>query len=210
MKTDTYESILNVPYVEQRYNIINVKDANELEEWLSQGIDKRKLITIDNVRHYHDMNCGAMVRDKAPNNFTLPAFKVMSKLVKNLSYANCILCSAGDMALLLDCGVKNIKRTVSVCGPLVKFADKKEVKRGFVKLFINPAYGWKAESDIAYATQQNAICDWYKENMQKQSDIVFDEFEFSEEFDKWLVGFKNGLRNKVVKPEPFDYTDGEI
>lgn len=202
-----YVSIHQEKHTQNKYNISNVSNTDELNEWLI-NIDKRKVITIDHVRHFHDMNCGAMVRDKAPNNFTLPAFKLMTKLVKNLDYANCILRSVSDMATLLGCGEKNIKRTLSVCGPLVRCADKKEVKRGFVKLYINPAYGWKYENDVAYLTQQNAICDWYKNNIGNSKDMVLNKIEFTEEFDNWLNSFSSRLKEKVNKIDPFESFSG--
>lgn len=179
-------------------NPYTARSVDDIESYIGATVDGRKLITINNTRHYHDINCGEMVRNGAKNQFTLPAYKLMSRLVGALTIHNCIICTKGDLSLLLDCDVSKIKRTLKACGSLVEYVGSKGMQKGFVKVFINPAYGWKGEYTTAYTSQQKAIDDWYKSAEGSEGDALVyaidKPFEISEDFDKWLTSFAKGVK----------------
>lgn len=181
-----YKSTTLNPYV--------ARNTDEIEEFIKSVLDGRKLITIDNTRHYHDINCGEMIREGTPNQFTMPSYKIMVKLVKALTVYNCIICTAEDLGKILGCEPKDIKRTLKSCKSLVRYNGNQGMQKGFVKVLINPAFGWKGEGGNAYASQQTALTEWYSSLKAVDSDIPTKEFKFTEEMDRWLFTFKNSLK----------------
>ena len=185
-------------YKSTTFNTSNARNTDEIEEFISATIDKRKLITINNIQLYHDRNCGEIVRSGAKNQFTLPAYKIMQKLVGALTVQNCIICTQDKLGSVLGCESKDIKRTLKACKSLVRYDGNKGMQKGFVKVFINPAYGWKGDASVAYSSQQRAIAEWYKESVDLLVEMkVYHEtcnIQVTEEMDKWLKGFVKNLK----------------
>lgn len=175
------------------------RNKDDIEAFIQATVDKRKLITINNVRHYHDINCGEVRRSGAEDHFTVPAFKLMSKIVKNLTIHNCFIGTTEELAKVLDCGVNKVSRTLQACKSLVRYQGVKGMQKGFIKLFVSPAYGWKGDATTAYASQQKAITEWYKTSISLVGDIYHGAeapkpFEIDEDFDKWLGSFAKGIK----------------
>lgn len=185
-------------YKSTTFNPSNARNTDEIVEFIKATIDKRKLITINNIQLYHDRNCGEIVRSGAKNQFTLPAYKIMQKLVGALTIHNCVICTQDNLGSVLGCEPKDIKRTLKACKSLVRYDGNKGMQKGFVKVFINPAYGWKGDSSTAYNSQQRAVAEWYKESIDLLGEMkIYHEtcnIEFSEETDKWLEAFSKNLK----------------
>ena len=175
------------------------RNKDEIEAFIQATVDKRKLITINNVRHYHDINCGEVRRSGSEDHFTVPSYKLMVKLVKNLTIHNCFIGTTEELSKILDCGVNKISRTLQACKSLVRYQGVKGMQKGFIKLFVSPAYGWKGDATTAYQSQQRAISEWYKSGVDLIGDIAVSAeapkpFEIEEDFDKWLVSFAKGVK----------------
>jgi hypothetical protein len=185
-------------YKSTTFNPSNARNTDEIEEFIKATIDKRKLITINNIQLYHDRNCGEIVRSGAKNQFTLPAYKIMVKLVNALTIHNCLICTQDYLGSVLGCESKDIKRTLKACKSLVRYDGNKGMQKGFVKVFINPAYGWKGDSSTAYHSQRNAIADWYKESPDLLGEMqTYHEtcnIEFTEDTKDWLMKFSKNLK----------------
>ena len=188
-------------YKSTSFNPSSARNTDEIEEFIKATIDKRKLITINNIQLYHDRNCGEIVRSGAKNQFTLPAYKIMQKLVGALTIHNCVICTQDKLGSVLGCEPKDIKRTLNACKSLVRYNGNKGMQKGFVKVFINPAYGWKGDSSVAYNSQRRAVAEWYKESPDLLSEMeVYHEtcnIEFSAEFLK-------DLKSIVKRLKPFN------
>lgn len=203
-----YESVVNtkakVKEENKQFNASNLnpivaRSKGEIEDFIQATVDKRKLITINNVRHYHDINCGEVKRTGMEDQFTVTSFKLMSKLVKSLTIHNCFIGTAEELGKILDCKVNHISRTLQACKSLVRYHGAKGMQKGFIKLFVSPAYGWKGDSTTAYASQQKAITEWYASSIDLVGDIFTGSeapkpFEIDEEFDKWLGSFAKGIK----------------
>lgn len=189
----------NKQYDASTLNPFIARSKDEIEDFIQVTVDKRKLITINNVRHYHDINCGEVKRTGREDQFSVTAFKIMSKLVKNLTINNCFIGTTEELSKILDCGANKISRTLSACKSLVRYQGVKGMQKGFIKLFVSPAYGWKGDSSTAYTSQQKAIIEWYSADVDLIGDIFLIEeapkpFEIDEDFDKWLVSFAKGIK----------------
>lgn len=189
----------NKQYTASSLNPAIARSKGEIEDFIQATVDKRKLITINNVGLYHDRNCGEVRRSGAEDHFTVPAYKLMIKLVKNLTIHNCFIGTAEDLSKILDCGVNKISRTLQTCKSLVRYQGAKGMQKGFIKLFVSPAYGWKGDSTTAYASQQKAITEWYRSSIDLTGDVFISAeapkpFEIDEEFDKWLGSFAKGVK----------------
>lgn len=190
-------------------NPYTARNEEQIREYIKEMYDGRKLFTINNTRHYHDLNCGEVVRSGAKNQFTLPCYNVMSKLVGSLTIHNVIITNRENLCLVLGCTTEHLKRTLKVCGDLVKY-ETKGMQRGFVRVFINPAYGWKAESSIAHASQQKAIIDWYKFTSDPDGVVTVNiegnkPFKISPQFDDWLSRLHTSVSKKYEGGIPDDY-----
>jgi hypothetical protein len=81
------------------------------------------------------------------------------------------------------------------------------MQKGFIKLFVSPAYGWKGDATTAYASQQKAISDWYSTTLNLTGDIFTGSeapkpFEIDEDFDKWLGSFaKKPFKDNVYEEQ---------
>lgn len=179
-------------------NPYTARNVDDIQSFIKETIDGRKLITISNIRHYHDINCGEMIRNGARNQFTLPAYRTLTKLVGALTIHNSIICTKDELASILGCSTTLIKRTLKPCGSLVRYSGSDGMQKGFVKLFINPAYGWKGEHNSAYSSQQSAISNWYSSEADFSGDVIVSmvgkPYEISEDFNKWLTSFAKSIR----------------
>lgn len=190
-------------------NPYTAKNEDQIREYIKEMYDGRKLFTINNTRHYHDLNCGEVVRSGAKNQFTLPCYNVMSKLVSSLTIHNVIIITKEGLSSVLGCLPKNLTRTLKVCGDLVRY-ETKGMQKGFVKVFVNPAYGWKAESSIAHASQQKAIIDWYKFTSDPDGSVTVNidgvkPFKINPQLDGWLARLYTSVVRKSEGGLPNDY-----
>lgn len=189
----------NKQYNASTLNPSIARSKGEIEDFIQATVDKRKLITINNVRHYHDINCGEVKRTGMEDQFSVTSFKLMSKLVKNLTIHNCFIGTASELAKVLDCDQSQIARTLKACKSLVRYQGVKGMQKGYIKLFVSPAYGWKGDATTAYASQQKAIIEWYAKSVDLLGDIFHSAeapkpFEIDEDFDKWLESFAKGVK----------------
>jgi hypothetical protein len=177
-------------YSDSLLSTTTARSKDDIEAFIKATIDKRKLITLNNARLYHDVNCGEVMRNGTKNNFTVPAYNIMEKLINALTLNNCIICTPEDLGVILDCDPKHNKRTLESCKSLVRYQGTRDMQRGFVKLFINPAFGWKGDCSIAYRNQQRATGDWYSglNTDLKEFDVgASGDMKFSPTLDKWLL-----------------------
>lgn len=186
-------------FTDSLMNPATARNSEEIDAFVKATVDKRKLITINNIRHYHDINCGEVKRNGTEDHFSVTSYKIMTKLVNALTIHNCILCTTEELAAILGCDVSNVKRTLSACKSLVRYQGGRGMQKGFTKVFVCPAYGWKSDSSTAYTSQQQAIYDWYKVSIDLVGDIaptsnLPESFEISSGFDKWLLSFSKRLK----------------
>lgn len=171
---------------------------DQVEDYIKFCVDKRKLVTFNNTNNLHDMACGIGVRNKIKSVFTLPQYKTMNKLIKNLTLLNVVIGSKAEIAKILGCEQKNILRTLKPVASLVRVVTDGMAK-GQMKILVHPAYGYKHQSDIINASRNACVRDWVRTEQYDEdaepSPVVL-ELVFTEKLDAFLTGLRKGAEKK--------------
>lgn len=194
---------------------VKAQNKDQVEDYISACVDKRKLVVFNNTKELHNMSCGESNRNNSKMMFTLPQYKTMNKLIKGLQIANVIVDTKANIAKLLGCTQGNIKRTLAPVSSLV-VVETEGVQKGFMRILIHPAYGYKHESSVINKLRNACVKDWVSKQVNNQvpcvehseaSDVVF-----SEGFEKWLDTFykqvagRNGSYRKEELGIETEYT----
>ena len=164
-----------------------VKSRQELEDFMSACVDKRKLITYNGTRTLHDMACGQAKREKERVMFTVPQYKTLNKLIKGLVYSNIFVGAKSELANILVCKQCDIKRTLNTIKHLIRVQED-GMRRGEIKVLVHPAYGFRYESGIINIARRQAINDWMRNVPIAEEGLPNKEFEMSDSFLKYLLG----------------------
>ncbi|MCK2041948.1 hypothetical protein KZO83_04505 [Chromohalobacter sp. TMW 2.2308] len=93
--------------------------------------------------------------------FTKGEYKKISLLVDQIDYENVILMTRKGLCELFGCKINNINRTLRNIDHLIEYETSwgnDEVPRGYIRIVVNPAYGWKQSDRL---TREQAIHKWY-------------------------------------------------
>lgn len=183
-----------------KYTSIAPKAAtnkDQLLDYISQSVDKRKLVTFNNTRELHNMSAGESVRNKTKSVFTLPQYKTMNKIINNLTIANVLVDTKANIAKVLGCEQCNINRTLKSVENLIR-VQTEGMQKGYMKILVHPAYGYKHQSDVINKLRIACVKDWIKpieehKDTQARLDnpVVVREIEpvvFSDKMNTYLAG----------------------
>ncbi|MCM2973746.1 hypothetical protein [Larsenimonas suaedae] len=126
-------------------------------------IDKRTLSRFNGCAAIYNEDKGRHALIKAPINFPTRVFKLMNTLVKALDFQNMLIVSIDQAAELLQCRTNHVQRQLQSLGQLVRVCSTQSgMKRGSLKIQINPAYGYRYfRRELAYRRQIAVRC-WYR------------------------------------------------
>ena len=183
---------------------VSARNKEQLEDYISVCMDKRKFVTFNNTNELHNMSCGISVRNKTKNVFTLPQYKTMNKLIKNLTLANIVIGTKREIADILGCKTSDIKRTLKPVSHLVRVLEE-SVDKGVIKILVHPAYGFKYESDLIDKVRIAALKDWVKvQDWEEQQEILsvsqermIKEIEWSKGMEKFLNDLNKQAANRA-------------
>lgn len=133
---------------------------DQLDDYLKLCVDKRKLLLVNDLNAYHYMCCGESEKTKLPLWLTLPQYKLLKKIVKLVAYENMIFCSTATLAEAFGCVRGKVKQKLDVLDQHVR-VDREGLKRGEIKVFINPMIVFKYEGSMLAAKRGLAINKWY-------------------------------------------------
>lgn len=183
---------------------VAAKNKDQVLDFINECVDKRKLVTFNNTNELHNMSCGNGVRNGEKSVFTLPQYKVMNKLIKNLVLANVVIGSKAEIAKILGVEQKNINQTLKTVSHLVRVVTE-NMDKGQIKILVHPAYGFKHESGVINKTRNAAVKDWCKPQMswQEQQDFlatpaerVIADIEFSAKTEAYFQALKASAEKK--------------
>ena len=175
---------------------VSATHKDQVDDYVKHCIDKRKLVTFNNTNNLHDMACGIGVRNKIKSVFTLPQYKTMNKLIKNLALHNIVIGSKAEIAKILGCEQKNILRTLKPVSNLVRIQTEGMAK-GQMKILVHPAYGYKHQSDTINSSRNACVRDWVKtQQYEGEEQEVVLELVFTEKLDAFLTSLKKGAATK--------------
>lgn len=182
-------------------------NVDQVLDYISSYVDKRKLVTYNGTKALHDMACGNGVRNKTKSMFTLPQYKVMNNLIKALVYRNIVIGTKTDIAKKLGIDKKHLTQTLKTVSGLVRVTTD-GMSKGQIKILIHPSYGFKYESGYINVARRKAEQEWIKQKKDYNEQIEFlcspnDVFEsdvvFSKEFEDWLSVFSKAIQTKASK-----------
>ena len=184
-----------------KYTASSPHDATNLDQlldFIKVRVDKRKLVTYNGTKALHDASCGMSVRSGSGAMFTLPQYKTMNKLIKALVYRNIIIATKADLAKKLGVDVKKLKQTLAVVSNLVDVVEE-GMSKGYIKIFIHPAYGFKYESSTINSARSSAELKWVKAHTVvgdfNESHFQTKEIDWNQ-MDAWLSVFSKGIKKK--------------
>ena len=173
-------------------------NTDQLLDFVKVRVDKRKLVTYNSTKALHDASCGMSIRNGGGAMFTLPQYKTMNKLIKALVYRNIIIGTKADVAKQLGVDVKKLKQTLAVVSNLVDVVED-GMSKGYIKILIHPAYGFKYESSTINSARSSAEMKWVKSHTVvgdwDVSHFRTKEIDWSQ-MDAWLSVFSKGVQKK--------------
>ena len=165
----------------------SVKSRQELDDFISACVDRRRMVTYNGTKDLHNMACGQAKREKEKIIFTLPQYKTINKLIKAIVYSNIFVGAKSELSKVLGCKVSDIKRSLYTVRHLVRVQEAGMVK-GQIKVFVHPAYGFRWESGGINSARRQAVYEWLRSCPISEDDVPLKDFEMSESFTSYLTG----------------------
>lgn len=132
---------------------------DEINDWFKLNVDKRKLVTINRLEDYHDLVCGYGIRTGTSIHMSLPQYKTLTKLIEHVCYQNILFLTRKELCDVLGVRDSNLNTTLKSVSEFVKRPDG--IRRGEVKLFINPLIIYKHLGAYIHLSREQAILKWY-------------------------------------------------
>lgn len=140
----------------------------QMERFLS-GIDKRSLVTFNQVRRSHDEACGRAERNGKRPVMSVSQYNLMLAISSHVQYQNIIITTNKQLARWLDVKTNHLRRKLQKLGNLVEVYDYKDgMKFGQIKLLVSPAYLFRHRSPKNFpevtinSARQRLLSEWMR------------------------------------------------
>ena len=119
-------------------------DKAQIEDFIASTVDKRKLKTIDVVDEYKKESDFSLITLKEGSFMSNPQYTLLKKLKDLVLYKNIIIEERSVLAKHLGITVTNLNSKLNTVKDWV-VVDKVNVKKGFIKISLNPNIIYRAE-----------------------------------------------------------------
>lgn len=131
--------------------------------------DGRTLKLVNDVRRIYDADKGDhhyQGKDVSMSNAT---HDLLNLLVQRIDYRNVILITLTEAAELLSVRRDHVNRKLDTLGGAIRVSGSTEgIKKGDIKIEINPAYGFRYERDAMPTARASAMNSWITTFLKQQ------------------------------------------
>ena len=181
----------------------DIDSVQKLNSFL-ESFDKRTLVLQNNLKGIFDSAAGSALRNGTKSMLSAKQYHILNTIISNLSYRNFIICKTKDMATLLGVEQKHVKRKLKTCSAYLTLGKS---KHGEIKVYVNPAYGYKHFSATINLSRLSAIKDWQTFFHTVDDKPKPEECDYTYKGkDHYLESFKDMLDTPVCKV----YDDGTV
>lgn len=206
----TYEVVTSSASAEDKrfYSATSVcpneaRDKGQVLDFIKHTVDKRKLKTLNVVKEYKkesDFNVRTLKQKAFMSN---PQYEVLNTLADCVVFKNIVLEEKKVLAAKLGVGVNNLDAKLNTVKQWV--VQDREVRKGFIKLLINPDLVFRAEHGRIKGMQQKALVEFHTVDKQTQYNALYVPFVgpiAPYNAPEWSVGTKtylDGLQDSLSK-----------
>lgn len=180
------------------------RDKAQVLEFIGATVDKRKLKTVNKVKEYKKESDYAVRTLKQKAFMSNPQFEVLNVLAKLVVYKNIVLEEKKTLASKLGVGVNNLDAKLKTVSKWVA-VDKENVRKGFIKLLINPDLVFRAEHGRIKGMVEKTLQSYHKVDAATQYNALYVPFvgplaPYKEpEWSKGTLTYLTGLQEQLAK-----------
>lgn len=159
---------------------------------------------MNNVKDYKKESDYAVRTLKQKAFMSNPQFEVLNLLAKLVVYKNIVLEEKKTLAVKLGVGINNLDAKLKTVSKWVQ-VDKENVRKGFIKLTINPNLVFRAEHGRIKGMVQKALQAYHSADKETQYNALYVPFvgpvqPYKEpEWTKGTLTYLDGLQEQLAK-----------
>lgn len=155
-------SRLSLPAAPSLATVAGFTGQYQMERYLASK-DGRTMKRVNDTRRIYDMDKGDHHLTGKPMVMSNRDYELINLLAQAVSYRNIILCTLSTAATLLQVSPKHVHRTLASLGGVVRVSTTREgIRKGHIKIEINPAYAFRYERDALESARANALNNWIR------------------------------------------------
>lgn len=179
-------------------------DKGQVLDFIKHTVDKRKLKTVNKVKEYKKESDYGVRTLKQKAFMSNPQFEVLNTLSTLVVYKNIVLEEKKTLAEKLGVGVNNLDKKLKTVSAWVE-VDKQNVRKGFIKLLINPSLVFRAEHGRIGSMTEKALVEFHKVDPETQYNALYVPFVgplqpySAPQWSKSTETYLDNLRDKLAK-----------
>jgi len=133
-------------------------------DFMKYKLDGRvPMVTFSNNRTYFDADSGSARLERRPAHISKPQYKLLEKIVQNLTYRNVMIGNRKDIAKKLGLSESNLNTALKkVFGFVDVYTQRDGMRRGEIKIVIEPSIGFKYPYNSVMSARERAIMLWQR------------------------------------------------
>lgn len=153
-----------------------VRSVDDMDKFMKEMVDKRKIrgSNHNDLLRFFESCLGhkALKHElfERTAHMTVPQYKLLNKLGALIEYKNVIMITRKDLCDHLGCRDNNLmKRLKPVEGYLKIYTQEDGIRRGEIKILMNPKFFYVYEYGWYDMSRDKAIKQWYADMLEEQS-----------------------------------------